>query len=107
MRPPRAGKEGIEREMESLFNALLPQNAISRGDQARMRERVFQPNSFYVTEIRPLAGIRIVNLNSPSASSPELIQSSILVQLPPLCRHSRCCRLRLLASSCGVDRPRC
>ena len=51
------------------------------------REKVFGPNSFFVTSIQSLNNLRmvsmIVNLNSPSVSSPELLQGSILVSAPP------------------------
>lgn len=88
--------------MESLFNALLPQNSINRSDQQRMKDKVFQPTSFFVTEIKPLSGLRIVNLNSPSASNQELIQSSILVCFftvlccySPLSTSIACCSCQL------------
>ena len=62
------------------------------------REKVFGPTSFFVTSIQPLSNlkmmnVKIVDLNTPSASSPDLIQSSVLVRprasllciLNPLC----------------------
>lgn len=50
------------------------------------REKVFGPTSFFVTSIQPLSylrmmNIKIVDLNTPSASSPDLISSSVLVSL--------------------------
>lgn len=51
------------------------------------REKVFGPTSFFVTSIQPLSylrmmNVKIVDLNTPSASSPDLISSSVLVDIP-------------------------
>lgn len=78
------GKAGLDREMNKLSLVLMPDSGISKEDQKKMKEKVFGPNSFYVTSIQSLNNLRavsmIVNLNSPSASSPELLQGSILVR---------------------------
>lgn len=63
-------------------------------DQVVCREKVFGPTSFFVTSIQPLSylrmmNVKIVNLDTPSASSPDLIQSSVLVGLTGLLPNNR------------------
>ena len=73
------GMAGVEREMENLFNALRPDSGMDKDHQQRIKDKVFGPTSFYVTEIRPLASLKLVNLNSPSASNQDLVAFSVLV----------------------------
>ena len=65
--------------MENLFNALRPDSGMDKDHQQRIKDKVFGPTSFYVTEIRPLASLKLVNLNSPSASNQDLVAFSVLV----------------------------
>ena len=84
------GMAGVEREMENLFNALRPDSGMDKDHQQRIKDKVFGPTSFYVTEIRPLASLKLVNLNSPSASNQDLVAFSVLVSTQPSTSRPAC-----------------
>ena len=69
-------------DMETLFKILNPEAGMDKDEQKRLREKVFGPSTFFVTDFQPLTSLKmLVNLNAPSTSSPELLRSSFLVRI--------------------------